>query len=281
MTNFVLIGAAGYVAPRHMKAIRDCGGNLLAVMDPHDSVGVLDQYFPRARYFSEFERFDRFCYGKDINYVSICSPNYLHDAHCRFAMRIGADAICEKPLVLKTHNLDKLREFEDVTYRRIWCILQLRLNKKVHEIKQYVKETESGWAELIYQTPRGNWYDFSWKSDDSKSGGMVTNIGIHLFDLLIWLFGKEYEIVEWNNSTRMCRGFIKSGKFSISVVLNTTHGIEAKRALTVNGRSFELSNGFENAHTKCYHEILENRGFGIEDVRDSIRMCEQLRSWNN
>ena len=201
MKNFVIIGAAGYIAPKHLKAIKDTGNNLLAALDKHDSVGILDTYFPNADFFTEFERFDRHCEklrrnGTPIDYVSVCSPNYLHDSHCRFGLRIGADVICEKPVVLNPWNVDALMEIEKETKHKVYSILQLRLHPAIISLREKILNRPPGKkykVDLKYITARGNWYHSSWKGDIHKSGGIATNIGIHFFDILLWMFGDVKE----------------------------------------------------------------------------------------
>jgi len=279
MKRFVLIGAAGFVAPRHMKAIKEVGGDLIACLDPHDSVGILDSYFPDCKYFSEFERFDRYCVNQDIDYTVVCSPNYLHDAHCRFGLRIGSDVICEKPLVLREHNLIDLRYVEDNTEHRIWNILQLRLSDTAIQLKKLDLSKSGGTAYLEYYTPRGDWYDYSWKSNVEKSGGIVSNIGIHLIDLLLWLFGTDYTIMHWVNGKRRSTGTIRFGNFEITIILSIEKGFKPKRLLSIKAAEFDFSNDFGELHTKSYEKIIAGEGFGIEDVRPSVRICEELRGW--
>src|SRR4029078_2614505 len=211
MKNFALVGAAGYIAPRHMKAIKDTGNNLIAALDKHDSVGILDNYFPEADFFTEFERFDRHLeklkrQGKKIDFVSVCSPNYLHDAHIRFGLRIGANVICEKPIVLNPWNIDALEEIEKETGNRVFTILQLRLHPAIVALKEKIANpspSKKYQIELQYIPSRGNWYHNSWKGDVSKSGGIATNIGVHFFDMLIWIFGdvKESKVIQQNQKT--------------------------------------------------------------------------------
>lgn len=277
MKRFVLIGAAGFVAPRHMKAIKEVGGDLIACLDPHDSVGILDSYFPDCKYFSEFERFDRYCVNQDIDYTVVCSYNYLHDAHCRFGLRIGSDVICEKPLVLREHNLIDLRYVEDNTEHRIWNILQLRLSDTAIQLKKLDLSKSGGTAYLEYYTPRGDWYDYSWKSNVEKSGGIVSNIGIHLIDLLLWLFGTDYTIMHWVNGKRRATGTIRIGNFEISIVLSIEKRLPPRRMLSINVDEFDLSKNFGDLHILSYQKILAGEGFGIEDCRASIKLCEELR----
>ncbi|MGE0588251.1 MAG: Gfo/Idh/MocA family protein [Cyclobacteriaceae bacterium] len=295
MKNFALIGAAGYIAPRHMQAIKSVGGNLVAALDKHDSVGILDSYFPDCDFFTEFERFDRHLdklkrKGVKIDYVSICSPNYLHDSHIRFALRHGADAICEKPLVLNPWNIDALAEIEKETGRKIYTILQLRLHPSIIALREKIKNGPKDKVydvELTYITSRGNWYHHSWKGDVAKSGGIATNIGIHFFDMLIWVFGDvvENSIEELNDSK--ASGYLKLSqarihwKLSVDVAdipdfvkvsRRRTH-----RSLKLDGEEIEFSEGFENLHMMCYKNILDNDGFGLSSTRASIDLCHAIR----
>lgn len=284
--KFVLLGAAGFVSPRHMKAIRDVGGELVAIMDPHDSVGIIDSYFPEAMYFSEFERFDRYCMKRgDIDYVSICSPNYLHDAHCRFALRIGADAICEKPLVLRERNLDELLKLEEQTGKRVWNILQLRLSDIHQSIKDHIaceaiEGSKFHEVQLKYCAPRGRWYDYSWKMDLEKSGGLISNIGIHLLDLLYTLFKGEPKIIYNKISTykRDTSFILKFDNAYVDVWLSIDY--EEERTITINGIKFDLTPKMKELHTKSYEEILKGNGFGIEDARPAVALCDKLRKEN-
>jgi UDP-N-acetyl-2-amino-2-deoxyglucuronate dehydrogenase len=268
-----------------MKAIKDVGGDLVAIMDPSDSVGIIDSYFPEAKYFSEFERFDRYCTDRgDISYVSICSPNYLHDAHCRFALRIDADAICEKPLVLRERNLDQLIELEKDTGRRVWNILQLRLGNVYKDIQEYlINEIANNFlfhnVSLEYIAPRGSWYNYSWKMDREKSGGLISNIGIHLLDLLCSLFKSPVRCLSHHRGTgkhRRSEHFIQGFENALVDVKLSVDGKE-KRMLTINDVGFDLSREIKGLHTKSYQEILNGNGFGIEDARPAIRLCDQLR----
>lgn len=295
MKNFVLIGAAGYVAPRHMKAIKETGNNLLAALDPNDSVGILDSYFPDADFFTEFERFDRHCEklrrnGTKIDYVSICSPNYLHDAHCRFGLRIGANVICEKPLVLNPWNVKVLEEIEKDYPGKIYNILQLRLHPSVVELKKMVDNGDPNKIydiNLQYITSRGKWYHISWKGDESKSGGIGTNIGIHFFDMLIWIFGNvlENEILE--NSEKTAVGYLELKKAKVNWRLSVDRNELPKKVLAENGRTyrslkiadkeFEFSGGFEDLHTRSYKDVLEGGGFGLDDASQSIELVNRIR----
>jgi UDP-N-acetyl-2-amino-2-deoxyglucuronate dehydrogenase len=298
LKNFAITGVAGYVASRHLRAIKDTGNHLVAALDPHDAVGILDQYFYDAAYFKEFERFDRYAeklrrLGEDkrIHYVSICSPNYLHDAHVRFALRIGADAICEKPLVLNPWNLDTLAELEQETGRRIYTILQLRLHPAIVALKEKVIQAPSGKhynIDLTYITSRGNWYFTSWKGDVSKSGGVATNIGVHFFDMLMWIFGsvKQHE-VHLSNDRKMA-GYMELEKASVRWFLSLDRndldekvrvcGKSTFRSITVDEEELEFSEGFADLHTSVYRTILAGKGFGINDARPSITLIHELRN---
>lgn len=298
MKNFALIGAAGYIAPRHMKAIKETGNNLVAALDKNDAVGVIDSYFPECDFFVEFERFDRHVdklrrgnsEGR-IHYVSIASPNYLHDAHIRFALRVGADAICEKPLVLNPWNLDALKGMEQETGNRINAILQLRLHPAIRQLKE---EAEKGYVRskadvsLTYITSRGRWYGFSWKGDTSKSGGIATNIGIHFFDMLLWLFGSvQYIVVHLSQPTRVA-GYLELEKARVRWFLSLesrdlpetarTNGKTTYRSVTLDGKEIDFSEGFADLHTLSYKEILEERGFGLADVKPSIETVYLIRN---
>jgi UDP-N-acetyl-2-amino-2-deoxyglucuronate dehydrogenase len=290
MKNFALIGAAGYIAPRHLKAIRETGNNLLCALDPHDNVGILDQYFPKADFFTEFERFDRHVdklrrNPPSLDFVSICSPNYLHDAHIRWALRSGADAVCEKPLVLNPWNIDTLEQFEHETGKRIWNILQLRLHQAV--TGREFNFTGRPKVRLTYITPRGSWYHHSWKGDESKSGGIATNIGIHFFDLLISLFGApdQSKVLIYQSDKAQGELTLKNAdvEWFLSIDENDLPaGIREKgqrtfRQLTINEELLDFSEGFTDLHTKSYTEILEGRGFGITDSRAAIELVHNIR----
>ncbi len=290
MNNFALIGAAGFVAPRHLKAIRETGNNLLCALDPHDNVGILDQYFPKADFFTEFERFDRHVdklrrNPPSLDFVSICSPNYLHDAHIRWALRSGADAICEKPLVLNPWNIDTLEQFERETGKRIWNILQLRLHQAVTGREfNFARRPK---VKLTYITPRGSWYHHSWKGDESKSGGIATNIGIHFFDLLISLFGAPDQSKVLLYQSDKARGELTLQNADVEWYLSIDEndlptGIREKgqrtfRQLTINEELLDFSEGFTDLHTKSYAEILEGRGFGIGAARAAIEVAHAIR----
>lgn len=297
--NFALIGAAGYIAPRHLQAIKDTGNNLVAALDKFDSVGIMDSYFPHADFFTEFERFDRHIdklkrIGQKIDYVSICSPNYLHDSHIRFALRHHADAICEKPLVLNPWNVDALSDIEKETGKRVYTILQLRLHPNIIQLKKEVEASPADKifdVDLTYITSRGKWYHHSWKGDEMKSGGIATNIGIHFFDMLLWVFGglKEAKINKYEAD--MASGFLELKKARVKWMLSINEnnlpaepkskGKRTFRSLKMNGNEIEFSDGFTELHTKSYAEILAGRGFGLEDARPSIELAHQIRPKKN
>lgn len=295
MKNFALIGVAGFIAPRHLQAIRDTGNNLVAALDKFDSVGIIDSYFPGADFFTEFERFDRHLdklrrENRKIDFVSICSPNYLHDSHIRFALRQQADAICEKPLVLNPWNLDALAEIEKETGHRVFNILQLRLHPAIQNLRD---EIERGPADkhydvsLEYITSRGHWYHHSWKGDEAKSGGIATNIGIHFFDMLMWIFGKPTQTptAELKNDHASGTLHLKRATVSWKLSINAAHlppavaaaGKRTFRSLKIEGKEIEFSDGFTDLHTACYRQILEGKGFGLEDARPSIEVVHAFR----
>lgn len=296
MKNFVLIGAGGYIAPRHMKAIKDTGNNLLAALDKHDSVGILDSYFPQADFFTEFERFDRHIeklrrQGTHTDYVTVCSPNYLHDAHIRFGLRIGADVICEKPLVLNPWNVEALMEIEKETQRNVYTILQLRLHPAVIALREKIQQGPAGKKyeiNLNYITSRGHWYHTSWKGDIQKSGGIATNIGVHFFDMLLWIFGDLQESVVTEHSAEKAAGRLELEKATVNWFLSIdaeTLPEEAKKAgkrtyrsLKVDGEEFEFSEGFTELHTVSYEAILKGKGFRMEETLPSIRLVHQIRN---
>ncbi|NOT74816.1 MAG: Gfo/Idh/MocA family oxidoreductase [Cyclobacteriaceae bacterium] len=296
MKNFAIIGVAGFVAPRHLQAIKDTGNNLVEALDKFDSVGIMDSYFPKADFFTEFERFDRHLekirrQGIKVDYVTICSPNYLHDSHIRFALRHGADAICEKPLVLNPWNLDALSEIEKETKRRVYTILQLRLHPVIQALKKEIESAPKDKhfnVDLNYITSRGSWYHHSWKGDESKSGGVATNIGVHFFDMLRWIFGKEQKNIPTMISEDHASGklILERATINWSLSINADHlpeqakaaGKRTYRSLQIEGREIEFSEGFTDLHTKCYEEILKGNGFGLEEARPSIETVYQLRN---
>lgn len=300
--NFALIGAAGYIAPRHMQAIRETGNRLVAVADPADSVGILDRYFLDVRYFPEIERFDRHLEklrhgpGKDaIHYVSICSPNYLHDAHVRLALRSGCMAICEKPLVINPWNLDQLSQVEQETGGKVNTIMQLRLHPSLIKLKAALARSrgESPPAKkhsvvLKYITGRGPWYQQSWKGRDERSGGLVTNIGIHFFDMLIWLFGNVQQLTVTTRNSMETGGELELQHANVSWFLSvdfrslpfTARPGETTtyRSITIDGNEIEFTNGFSSLHTQSYRQILDGNGFGIEDARPAIELVHRIRT---
>jgi UDP-N-acetyl-2-amino-2-deoxyglucuronate dehydrogenase len=298
MKNFAMTGVAGYIAPRHLQAIKDTGNNLLAAVDPNDSVGILDRYFPEASFFTEFERFDRHIERlrrdknePEVDFLTICSPNFLHDAHIRMALRVGAHAICEKPLVLNPWNLDALQELEAEFHKRVYTILQLRVHPALLELREkLMKEnsTRRRQVDLTYITSRGLWYHYSWKGIKEKSGGIATNIGIHFFDLLIWLFGgvKENHVHILDNTRGS--GFIELENADVKWFLSLEKGdlpqqaVEANkptfRSIKVDGEEIQFSEGFTDLHTKVYEQTLEGKGFGIEEARPSIELVHNIRS---
>jgi UDP-N-acetyl-2-amino-2-deoxyglucuronate dehydrogenase len=298
--NFALIGAAGYIAPRHMKAIKETGNDLVAALDPYDGIGIMDSNFPNASFFTEFERFDRFVdkwhrdSGKRIDYVSICSPNYLHDSHIRFALKNGADAISEKPLVLNPWNIDQLKVLENETGQKIYNILQLRLHPSIIALKEKVaKELKENPSkvydiDLTYLTSRGKWYFVSWKGDESKSGGIASNIGVHFYDMLCWIFGEVQEnIVHLKQADANAGGFkLKNAnvRWFLSVNIDyipediKSRGLTTYRSITVDGKEIEFSGGFTDLHTRSYEEILKGNGFGLDEAYGSINTVSTIRN---
>lgn len=296
MKNFALIGAAGYIAPRHMKAIKDTGNQLLAAYDKFDSVGVMDSYFPNADFFTEFERFDRHVEKikrteRKIDYVSICSPNYLHDAHIRFGLRVGADVICEKPLVLNPWNIDALQEIESETGKKVYNILQLRLHPSIIALKERIAKGPKDKIydiDLAYITSRGNWYFTSWKGDVSKSGGIATNIGVHFYDMLTWVFGNVKQNVVHLHTHDRAAGYLELERARVRWFLSINadtlpDSVKARsgrtyRSLTMEGEEIEFSDGFTELHTHSYQHILEGQGFGLEEAKSSIQLVHDIRS---
>lgn len=301
--NFALVGVAGYIAPRHLRAIQEVGGRLVAATDPHDAVGRLDAFGFDVRYFPEIERFDRFLYkrrhgadGGPVDYVSICTPNYLHDAHVRLALRNGAHAICEKPLVINPWNLDQLEQLEEETDRRIFTVLQLRLHPALIALKARLDaETADGvvseprhQVDLTYITSRGAWYDVSWKGQQEKSGGIAVNIGIHLFDLLLWLFGPCTAVQVHVVEPRRMSGSLELKRADVRWRLSVDHadlppdvragGKTTYRSLSIDGAEVEFSEGFTDLHTEVYKAILTGSGFGIADARPSIELTYRVRT---
>lgn len=295
--NFALIGAAGYIAPRHLQAIKDTGNQLLTALDPFDSVGIMDSYFPNADFFTESERFDRHLdklrrknEGKQIQYVSICSPNYLHDAHIRLALRNGANAICEKPIVLNPWNVDALQEIEKESGKEIFTILQLRHHPSIIDLKKMVDEGPRDKiynVDLKYMTSRGKWYFISWKGDVEKSGGVATNIGVHFFDMLGWIFGKAIDLHVTKSEADKVSGFLELERarvnWRLSLDVNDIpadirqSGQRTYRSIQIEGKEIEFSGGFTDLHTVAYQHILEGKGFTLEDARNSIDIVSKIR----
>ena len=297
MKNFALIGAAGYIAPRHMKAIKETNNNLVAALDKNDSVGIIDSYFPEADFFTEFERFDRHMEKlkrlgpeKSIDYAAIASPNYLHDSHIRSALRVGADAICEKPLVLNPWNIDALQAIEAETGQRVYSILQLRLHPSIIALKEKYANAPKDKKfdiDLTYITSRGNWYMSSWKADESRSGGIATNIGVHFYDMLTWIFGPIQKNIVHVNKANKTSGYLELEnarvRWFLSIDLNDVPaeiraaGQRTFRSINVAGEEVEFSGGFTDLHTLTYEEILKGNGFGLEDSRTAIETVYNIR----
>lgn len=296
MKNFILIGAAGYIAPRHMKAIKETGNNLIAAYDPYDGIGIMDSFFPQAHFFTEFERFDRHVEkikraGTKIDYVSICSPNYLHDSHIRYGLRIGADVICEKPLVLNPWNVEALIELEEEYPNRVHTILQLRHHEAILELKGKI---ENGPADKVYDidltyiTSRGNWYHTSWKGNEEKSGGIATNIGVHFFDMLQWIFGpiERSTVTMKTRDTNAGTLKFKQAKVKWYLSINAENlpqkakenGLPTFRTLSIEGEEIEFSKGFTDLHTVSYQKILNGAGYGLSDAKSSIEIVTKIRN---
>ncbi|MCW5908126.1 MAG: Gfo/Idh/MocA family oxidoreductase [Chitinophagales bacterium] len=294
MKNFALIGSAGYIAPRHLKAMKETGNRLVAAYDPFDSVGILDSYFPDTAFFVEFERFDRHVAklarkGENIDYVSICSPNYLHDSHIRFGLRIGADVICEKPLVLNPRNAEALLEVEADTCKKVNTILQLRLHESILRLKEKIDANPDKIYDfdLTYITSRGNWYYTSWKGDVTKSGGIATNIGIHFFDMLCFLFGDVKQNTVHIHTHDRAAGYLEFSKARVRWFLSISadtlpekakaKNMRTYRSMTLEGEEIEFSDGFTDLHTKSYEQVLLGKGFTIEQAMPSIRIAHHIR----
>lgn len=293
--NFAITGVAGYIAPRHLKAIHDTGNRLVAAADPHDAVGLLDRFAFDVRFFTEIERFDRHLEKlrrgpeeQRVQYVSICSPNHLHDAHIRLALRVGADAVCEKPLVINPWNLDALQDIEQETGRRVYTVLQLRVHPQLMALRERLAtQRQRHDVCLTYITARGSWYDVSWKGDDERSGGIVTNIGIHFFDLLVWLFGPVRTSEVHVRRDNQAAGFLDLERADVRWFLSTQSSElpftpvpgqrTTHRSITVDGQEIEFSEGFTDLHTRVYERILTGEGFGIDDARPSIALTSAIR----
>jgi UDP-N-acetyl-2-amino-2-deoxyglucuronate dehydrogenase len=299
MKNFALIGASGYIAPRHLKAIKDTNNNLLAALDKFDSVGIMDSYFPNADFFVETERFDRhieklkYDKGVQLDYVSICTPNYLHDSHIRMALRRGADAICEKPLVLNPWNLDALQKMEKESGKKVYNILQLRVHQSIIELKKKIDAAPKDKVfevDLTYLTSRGNWYYTSWKGDETKSGGIATNIGVHFYDMLSFIFGDVKENIVHVHTHDRAAGYLEFERARVRWFLSINYDvlpeeIKAKgqrtyRSIQIEGEELEFSGGFTDLHTRVYEDIIANKGYGLEDARQAIEIVHEIRNSN-
>ena len=298
MKNFAITGVAGYVAPRHLKAIKETKNSLIAACDPHDSVGIIDSYFPNTSFFTEIERFDRHLekmrrYDKEnkLDFLSICSPNYLHDAHIRLALRLNANAICEKPLVLKSSNINPLSVLEEETGKKIYNVLQLRVHPAIIRFREEIQSTDTKEKfniRLTYITSRGPWYNYSWKGFLEKSGGIATNIGIHFFDMLIWIFGSVQEYKVFLNQPNKMSGSIELDNANVSWFLSTDRNdlpntVQAKgdssyRSITYNGSEIDFSGGFTNLHTLVYQDILNGKGYGLLHALPSIELVDGIRN---
>ena len=293
--KFALIGAAGYIAPRHMKAIKETGGALRTALDVSDSVGILDSFFPETRYFVEFERFDRYVdrlarQGEPLDYIAVCSPNYLHDAHVRFALRNGADAICEKPLVLNPWNVDGLAAIEKSTGRKVNTILQLRLHPAIVALRDKIAKERTNTkheVDLTYITSRGRWYYVSWKGNEEKSGGIATNIGVHFYDMLSFIFGGLQRNVVHHRAMDCAAGYLEYERARVRWFLSinsrdlpttTPKGQTTYRSITVDGSEIEFSGGFTDLHTLSYQEILKGNGFPLEAARSSVETVANIRT---
>jgi UDP-N-acetyl-2-amino-2-deoxyglucuronate dehydrogenase len=296
MKNFILIGAAGYIAPRHMKAIKETGNNLIAAYDPYDGIGIMDSFFPQAHFFTEFERFDRHVEkikraGTKIDYASICSPNYLHDSHIRYGLRIGADVICEKPLVLNPWNVDALIELEEEYSNSVHTILQLRHHEAILELKDKIEKGPADKVydiDLTYITSRGNWYHTSWKGNEEKSGGIATNIGVHFFDMLQWIFGpiERSTVTMKTRDTNAGTLKFKQAKVKWYLSINAENlpqkakenGLPTFRTLSIEGEEIEFSKGFTDLHTVSYQKIIAGEGYGLADAKNSIEIVSEIRN---
>jgi len=295
--NFAIIGAAGYIAPRHMKAIKEANCNLVAVLDKFDCLGVIDSYFPNADFFLEPERFDRYLYkrksseDRKIDFVSICSPNYLHDSHIRLALRNEANAICEKPIVLNPWNIDALKQIEIETGKKTYNILQLRYHPAIINLREQISNGPKDKIydiDLTYITSRGKWYFWSWKGDEAKSGGVATNIGIHFFDMLTWIFGEVKENIVHKSNIKEAAGFLQFEKARVRWFLSVDYeslpekikneGQRTYRSLTIEGEEFEFSGGFTDLHNLSYQNILNGQGWGIDDAKPSVEIAYNIRN---
>lgn len=294
MKSFGLIGASGFIAPRHMKAIKDTGNNLVAALDPFDSVGVLDSYFPKAEFFTQPEVFEQFVddarrSGQAFDYLSICSPNHLHDAHIRMALRLGSDAFCEKPIVLNPDDISRLQALEAESGRRVWTVLQLRAHAALIALRQRLEHEPQDVkdVQLTYVTSRGTWYLRSWKGRLEQSGGLASNIGVHFFDLLTWLFGSVQEIEVHERNDTVCAGFLQLERAKVKWFLSIDvdfvpedlrlKGQRTYRSITIDGTELEFSEGFTDLHTDVYKRTLAGNGFSLEDTRGAIETVSKIR----
>jgi len=295
--RFAMLGVGGYIAPRHLKAIKVTGNELVAAIDPYDSVGILDRYFNNVKFFTEIERFDRHLEklrrqgeGKGIDYLTICTPNYLHDAHCRLALRLDINAICEKPLVVNPWNLDQLEALEEESKGRIYTVLQLRVHPEIVKLKAAIEKespTKPYDVNITYITPRGPWYDVSWKGTPEKSGGIATNIGVHFFDLILWLFGEPRESKVYISEKERISGFLELEHANVSWFLSLkeedlpsppqTEQPKTYRSITIDGEEIEFSGGFTDLHTLVYERTLAGNGFGIKDARPAVEITHKIR----
>ena len=297
MKNFILVGAAGYIAPRHLKAIKAVSGNLIAAFDPHDAVGILDSYFPETKFFVEFERFDRFINkylsnNGRIDYLTICTPNHSHDFYIRYGLKLGIDVICEKPAVLNLWNLESLINFERTSNSCVFNILQLRLHPSIQKLKEEILH-QTNKSKLVidlkYYTSRGNWYFSSWKGDINKSGGLSTNIGIHFFDMLYWIFGDIQDVIVNSSNKKTIKGILELELATVNWDLSIDEkkipnsvkllGQRTYRSITINNKELEFSKGFDNLHDISYKEIINGNGFRLSDVKKSIEIVTKIREY--
>ncbi|MDY4933348.1 MAG: Gfo/Idh/MocA family oxidoreductase [Candidatus Onthomorpha sp.] len=296
MKNFGIIGVAGYIAPRHLKAIKETGNRLVVALDKSDSVGIMDSYFPQCSFYTEYERFDRFVekikHTEDrLDFVSVCTPNYLHDSHIRFGLRAGADVICEKPLVLNPWNIDALQKMEEETGKKVYNILQLRLHPAIIKWKQMVDEGPKDKiynVDLTYITSRGLWYYTSWKGDVTKSGGVATNIGVHFYDMLSWIFGAVKENIVHIYEHDRAAGLLVFEKARVRYFLSinadtlpkeaVAAGKRTYRKMEMDGKEIEFSDGFTELHTESYKNIFSGKGFGLQDARRCIQIVHDIRN---
>lgn len=291
--NFAIIGVGGYIAPRHLEAIKELGGNLVAAYDKNDSVGIMDRFFPDCQFFTDFERFESFLAGQKLDFVSICTPNHMHLPHIQFALRMGAHAICEKPLVLYAKDIDQLMALEKQTGKLVFTVLQLRVHDAILALKQKISGAQSARKgqkykiDLEYMTSRGQWYHESWKGDLRKSGGLSTNIGVHFFDMLTWIFGPATEIKMSEKNATIEKGFVELENAQVNWMLTIDKSklpIEALsagkttfRSIKIDGAEFEFSEGFTELHKRVYTDVLEGRGYGLEHAKAAIQIVEKIR----